>query len=143
MTTVSRPPWHLWFFASISALWFVFVAYGYVMTEIENPAFISRFPPDLMQLLETMPSWALAARTCGIWVGPVAALLLFIRSRHAFWAFLIVLSALSIGTLGEQWIGLPDTMKSQGMFALKGINWGLLITMVAYTHLMQSRGVLR
>ena len=143
MNTTVRTPWHLWLAASLSAAWFLFAAFGYVMTATENPAFLARFPPDLMHLLEVMPSWARAARTCGIWVGPIAAILLFLRSRHAFLAFVIVLCALVVGTLGEQWVGLPGTMKSASIFALKAVNWSLLIGMVVYTHWMRLKGVLR
>lgn len=143
METNIKTPWHLWLAAGLSAAWTFFAAFGYVMTETENPAFIARFPPDLMHLLEIMPSWALGARTCGIWVGPVAAILLFLRSRHAFLAFVIVLCALVVGTLGEQWVGLPDTMRSTGIFVLKALSWSILIGMVAYTHWMRLRGVLR
>ena len=143
MERTVKTPWHLWLAAGLSAAWFLFAAFSYVMTELENPAFLECFPPELMHLLEIMPSWALAATTCGIWAGPIAAILLFLRSRHAFLAYLIVLCALVVGTLGEQWVGLPATMKSTSIFALKAVNWSLLIGMVVYTHWVRLRGVLR
>lgn len=123
-------------------MWVLFLVFGFIMTELEHPVFLSRFPPDLMNMLTAMPKWALAARGVGICLGPVAIFLLVKRSRHSFWLFLMILSALAVGTLGEQWMGLPATMKSTGIFASKWMNWGLLIGMVAYTHKMQEKGVL-
>ncbi|MBT8341491.1 MAG: hypothetical protein HKP58_12065 [Desulfatitalea sp.] len=143
METTDKAPWHLWLAVGFSAAFTSFAAFGYVMTAIAHPAFIARFPPDLMHLLDSMPPWALAARTCGIWVGPIAVILLFLRSRHAFLAFVIVLAALVIGTLGEQWVGLPGTMRSTGIFSLKVMNWSILIAMVVYTHWMRLKRVLR
>ncbi len=128
--------------ASLSLVLSLAIMFGYVMTEVRHPAFLARVPAGMMEMLDALPGWALAARACGIAASLAGAALLFMRSRHAYTAFLVIVLALAIGTSGEQSLALPDTMRSSGMIATKLANWGIALAFLTYAHWMRIRSVL-
>ncbi|MBW8755823.1 MAG: hypothetical protein JF595_17085, partial [Sphingomonadales bacterium] len=45
----ARPRWHFWLIAGLSLLWNAFAAYGWLMTNMRDAAYIARFTPETMQ----------------------------------------------------------------------------------------------
>jgi hypothetical protein len=138
-----KAPLHLWAMAASGLLWALFSAYGYAVTALRDPAQLAKYPAEILQYLDALPVWARAARSCGIVSLVVGAIALLLRSRHAFWLFVVTLASLCLGTLGEQFVVVPASLRSAGMLALRGVNWTLLVALVAYTHWGRRRGLLR
>ena len=136
-------PWHFRIVESVLLLWSIWAFVGFVMTTIKNKTYLSNFPPEMLTVLATLPSWALAARACGIFTSVAAAILLTRRSRHAFSALVVVLSCLAMGTIGEEIIGLPHSITSGFMLVAKFSNWAILIGLVCYTHWLRLKNILR
>lgn len=124
-------------------LWSVWVFVGFVMTTIKNKTFLSHYPLEMLTMLATLPSWALAARACGAFTSVAAAILLMRRSRHAFSALVVVLSGLAVGTVREEVIGLPHSMTSGFMLIAKFSNWAVLIGLVYDAHWLRLKGILQ
>ncbi|TCU54697.1 hypothetical protein EDF58_108128 [Novosphingobium sp. PhB57] len=138
-----RAPWHLWLVGSVCLLIGLGMLIGYLGTVFQTPILLAYVPPGTMDLVAKLPSWALAARATGILAAPTAALLLLARSRHAFSAFIVLLCALIIGTLGEELVNLPEAMQTTRTLAVKGATWAFIVGAVVYAHWMRLRHVLR
>ncbi|MBW8752699.1 MAG: hypothetical protein JF595_00890, partial [Sphingomonadales bacterium] len=95
----ARPRWHFWLIAGLSLLWNAFAAYGWLMTNMRDAAYIARFTPETMQSLDAMPYWALGIWTIGVWSAVLGSILLLLRSRFAVHAFAVALAGLAADTV--------------------------------------------
>ena len=138
-----KAPLHFRIISSVLLAWLALLVAAFVGTEVGSTWLLSKLPPETMPMVASLPWWARVARTFGFIAGMAGAILLFLRSRHAFLGFVGLLCALALGTLGEQIIGLPESLRSGHMLVAKFGNWILAIGTVCYAHWMRVTGVLR
>jgi hypothetical protein len=141
--TARKAPLHLWIVGILSLLWNCVGAYDYTMTNLRDPGYLAKFPPEVLGMLDAMPVWAHAAWAVGVWGALLGSILLLLRSRHAFTAFVLSVAGLAVSTVAQQITGLPDTMKTDGMLAMSVAIWVIAIALVFYSRRMQGEGVLR
>ena len=85
MTTAT--PWHLWAVGMLALLWNGFGGYDYVMTQTNNAAYLAQFTPEQRAYFDSFPMWMEAIWAIGVWGGVLGSVLLLMRSKWAFHAF--------------------------------------------------------
>ena len=94
MTT--RTPWHLWAVGGLALLWNGFGGYDYVMTQTNNAAYLAQFTPEQRAYFDSFPMWMEVVWAVGVWGAVLGSVLLLLRSKWAFHAFLASLIAFAV-----------------------------------------------
>ncbi len=92
-----KTPWHLWVVGLVSLLWNAAGAFDYVMTETKNESYMANFTPEQLDYFSSFPAWAVGFWALGVWFSVIGSILLLLRSRHAFAAFVVSIVGM-IGT---------------------------------------------
>jgi hypothetical protein len=135
-------PRHLWVVGILALLWNAVGAVDYVMTELRNEAYMSKFTPEELDFFYGMPAWAIAAWAVAVWGAVLGSVLLLLRKRLAGPVFLVSLIALVITTIQNYLIS--NGLEVMGAF---GIGFTALIFLIAvalylYARAMKGRGIL-
>jgi hypothetical protein len=147
--TVDAPrasaPWRYWVVSVLGVLWNAFGAYDYFMSKTGGDAYMRQAGMSEAQIahMHAYPAWMSADWAIGVWGGLLGALLLLVRSRYAFHAFVASLAAFVVMLVYTY--ALSDGAKVMGQ---QGMIFNVLILagclfFVWYSRLMTKRGVLR
>jgi hypothetical protein len=140
MTTST--PWHLWAVGALALLWNGYGGYDYVMTQTNNAAYLAQFTAEQRAYFDSFPMWMEAVWAIGVWGGVLGAVLLLLRSKWAFHAFLASLIAFAVSVVYSQMSGGSAVMGTTGMiFSAVIFLFGLGFVM--YSRAMARKGVLR
>jgi len=152
-TIIGKPakaPWHLWVLGIVSLLWFAGGANDYVMTKTENAAYLGMAADNMGVSVETIlayfndyPAWATVCWALGVWGAVAGALLLLLRVRFAFHAFIVSLIGLAGSTLYTFTSDIPPEFATTGQLVFTALIWLSVIGMAAYARTMTRAGVLR
>lgn len=137
-----RTPWHLWLVGGVALLWNAFGGYDYIMTQTRNAAYLAQFTPEQRAYFESFPIWMEAVWGIGVWGAVAGSLLLLLRMKWAFHAFLASLIAFAISVVYGQTSGGNALMGSTGMI-FSALIFLLGLGFVLYSRAMTRRGVLR
>ena len=140
MTTST--PWHLWAVGLIGLLWNGYGGYDYVMTQTNNAAYLAQFTPEQRAYFDSFPMWMEAIWAIGVWGGVLGSVLLLLRSKWAFHAFLASLVAFAVSVVYGQTSGGAAVMGTTGMVFSAAI-FLLGLGFVMYSRMMTRKGVLR
>ncbi|WP_340587054.1 hypothetical protein [Erythrobacter alti] len=143
-------PWHVWVIGLVSLLWNSGGAYDYVMTQTRNMDYLvsaaetAGVDPDVMVAYYTaFPAWANAFWALGVWGAFVGSLLLLIRSRYAFHAFLISILGIAGTTVFTATSDMPAELKTTWAWLFSAAIVIITILLAYYARKMTERGVLR
>ena len=141
--TVRATPAHLWVVGVLALLWNSFGGYDYTMTQTRNPAYLAKFPAEVMAYVDAAPGWFVAAWALGVWGALAGSVLLLMRSRHAVLAFLVSLAGLAVTSLNE-WVLNPAPAEMRGgvMLMVQLLIWLIAITLFLYARRMRVQRVL-
>jgi len=137
-----RTPWHLWAVGVVALLWNSFGGFDYVMTQTQNAGYLAQFTEEQRAYFQSFPMWMEAVWAIGVWGGVLASVLLLLRSKWAFPAFLASLIAFAISVVYGQMSGAGDIMGSMGMI-FSAVIFLLGLGFVIYSRTMARKGVLR
>lgn len=140
MTT--RTPWHLWAVGAVALLWNGYGGFDYVMTQTNNAAYLAQFTPEQRAYFASFPLWMDAVWAIGVWGGVLAAVLLLVRSKWAFHAFVASLIAFVASVVYGQMSEGSAIMGTTGMI-FSGVIFVLGLIFVMYSRMMTRKGVLR
>ena len=140
MTTAT--PWHLWAVGMLALLWNGFGGYDYVMTQTNNAAYLAQFTPEQRAYFDSFPMWMEAIWAIGVWGGVLGSVLLLLRSKWAFHAFLASLVAFAVSVVYGQTSGGAAVMGTTGMI-FSAVIFLLGLGFVMYSRMMSRKGVLR
>ncbi len=135
-------PRHLWVVGFLALMWNGFGAYDYVMTNVRDAAYLAQFPPEVIQVVDEMPVWAVGAWAIGVWGAVGGSLLLLLRSKLAVPAFGLSLAGLAVSTAYQRSIDLPPAMTTPGMTAMAVVIWLSTAGFLWYALRMRRAGVL-
>lgn len=138
----SGTPMHLWAVGILSLLWNAFGAFDFIMTNVRDPAYLQRFPVEVMDYIDTMPWWVIGCWALGVWGAVLGSVLLLARSRFAVTAFAASLLGLAASTVYQQMGGMPEAVQPEGMMAMNLVIWAAAILFFVYALRMRRRGVL-
>ena len=142
MKMTTSTPWHLWAVGLLSLLWNGYGGYDYVMTQTNNAAYLANFTAEQRAYFDSFPLWMEAVWAIGVWGGVLGAVLLLLRMKWAFHAFLASLIAFAISVVYGQVSGGNAVMGATGMI-FSAVIFLLGLGFVMYSRLMTRRGVLR
>ena len=142
MKMTTSTPWHLWAVGAVALLWNGYGGYDYVMTQTNNAAYLAQFTAEQRAYFDSFPMWMEAVWAIGVWGGVLGAVLLLLRSKWAFHAFLASLVAFAVSVVYGQMSGGNALMGTTGMIFSAAI-FLLGLGFVMYSRVMSRRGVLR
>lgn len=137
-----KTPWHLWAVGAVALLWNGYGGYDYVMTQTNNAAYLAQFTAEQRAYFDSYPVWMEADWAIGVWGGVLGALLLLLRSKWAFHAFLASLIAFAVSVVYGQMSDGSALMGTTGM-VFSGLIFVLGLIFVMYSRMMTRKGVLR
>ena len=140
MTTAT--PWHLWAVGMLALLWNGYGGYDYVMTQTNNAAYLAQFTPEQRAYFDSFPMWMDAIWAIGVWGGVLGSVLLLLRSKWAFHAFLASLVAFAVSVVYGQTSGGAAVMGTTGV-VFSAVIFLLGLGFVMYSRMMTRKGVLR
>ena len=145
MAIMERPatPWHLWVIGILALLWNGFGAYDYLMTQTRNEAYMSAFTPEQLDYFYGFPVWMEVFWAIGVWAAFAGALLLVLRSRFAFHAFVLGLIGLAGSSVYQFTSPAPAGVLDGTGMILTLVVWASQILLAFYALVMTRRGVLR
>lgn len=145
MATVAgpRPGWSFWVIAALSLAWNAFGCLDFTMTVTRNPAYLAQFPADVVNWLDSAPTWTLVPWALGVWGALAGSLLLLARSRHAVTAFAVSLLGLAVMQVWQLSAGLPASMLAPANIAMTAAIWIVAIALLWYATGLRVRKVLR
>ena len=135
-------PWHLWAVGLVSLLWNGYGGYDYVMTQTNNAAYLAQFTPEQRAYFDSFPMWMEVVWAVGVWGAVLGSVLLLLRSKWAFHAFLASLIAFAASVVYGQTSGGAAVMGTTGMVFSAAI-FLLGLGFVMYSRMMTRKGVLR
>jgi len=140
---MKKTPWHLWLVGIVALLWDLMGAYDYLMTEMRNEAYMSRFTPEQLEFFYGFPTWIIAAWALAVWGGVLGSVLLLLRRRLAVPVFLVSLLAMVVTSVRNY--GFADGLAASGTGGLvfSAVIFLFALFLLLYSRAMASRGLLR
>jgi hypothetical protein len=135
----------LWVVGVLSLLWNAMGAADYTLTELGSQAWLESagMGPEELAYIAGFPAWAVAGWAIGVWSCLVGSILLLLRSRHAYPAFVIALLGIAIVTYFTYAYPAPASFRTAGSQAFNVALWVATIFFALYARAMARRGVLR
>lgn len=135
-------PWHFWVVAVVSMFWNSYGGYDYTMSHLSGEAYYRQMGMTEGQItyMAAYPSWMHAVWAVGVWGSVVGAVLLLLRSRWAFHAFVM-------STLGALGALIYTAIVNNGAQTM-GVIMPVVIVVVClifvwFARMMTKRGILR
>ena len=95
---------------------------SFMLTQMKVEAVMSQFPPQQRAYFESFPMWAVAFWAIGVFGGLIGCLLLLLRNRLAFHAFVASLIGTIVTNLGGLFLlGGLEVMRETGGLGLTAV----------------------
>lgn len=143
MTGQVKTPWHLWAVGAATLLWNGFGATQWYFKTMHSPAFWGDLTLAQAQYLQNAPMWTDVAFGVGVWTGVLGGLMLLLRRKLAFNAFVASLIAVLVSTLYSQ--VLSNGREIMGVSTLFAAVAVILVAAasIAYSRFARQRGIIR
>lgn len=139
---VTRPGWTFWLIAVLAVLWNAFGCLDFTMTASRNPTYLAQVSPEIIDWLDSAPSWTLVPWALGVWGGLAGSLLLLARSGWAVPAFAVSLVGLAVSQAWQFSAGMPESMTTPGMLAMTACIWVIALGLLWFAWDKRRAGVL-
>lgn len=150
MTEAVKTPWHLWVIGLVALLWNSGGAYDYTMTQARNMDYLATAATNAGVPLDTLvgyytnfPLWADAMWAFGVWGAVAGSILLLVRSKFAFHAFVLSLVGLLGTTVFTMTSDIPAELDSPFTWIFTAVIWIVTGALAYYARRMTAAGVLR
>jgi hypothetical protein len=139
----TKTAWWFWLIAVLATLWNSGGVFDFLMTHTHNEAYMSAFTESQRQYFYSYPIWASAVWAIAVFGAFSASLLLFLRTKFAFYVFVASLIGM-VGSFGYQLVSdVPDDLYNSGNIAFTIVIWVVAILLTWYARSMTLRGVLK
>jgi hypothetical protein len=146
----AKTPWHLWVIGLLATLWNAGGAYDYTMTQTRNMDYLTTAAEGAGVSVDVMidyyggfPALFDALWALGVWGALAGSVLLLLRSRFAFHAFVISILGLVGTTVYTVTSDMPDELASPMMWVFTAAIWLSVILLAWYSKRMTAAGVLK
>ncbi len=150
MTVASKTPLHLWFVGVISLLWHAGGGFDYVSVQSGDADYLQMTAQSLGVGADAVRSyfngWPVlihATWAIGVWGGVLGSLLLLLRSRFAFHAFLASIAGTTVTFLYRMIDPMEGVKTSLGAVLMTVLIFAATVVLIRYSKLMTASGVLR
>jgi len=144
-------PVHLWIVGVLSLLWNCVGAYDYIATKLVDRAYIASMTEPMgvdadsaIAYFTGFPLWMNVAWAVGVWAALAGSVLLLLRSRYAFHAFVLSLAGI-VGAAYYQFVANPYPGLTDSAIPMAFSVAIVLITagLAWYARAMTGKGILR
>lgn len=139
---VTKPRWPYWLVAVLALVWNTFGCLDFTMTAMRSPEWLASLPPEVIDWLDSAPTWSLFTWALGVGGGFVGSLALLDRSRWAVPAFAGSLCGLAGNQFWQATSNMPGGMTSPANLALNGAIWAVALALLWYAAKKRRQGVL-
>ena len=145
MTDTVKAPWHLWLIGIIAVLFNSIGVFDFVMNIARGASYMESAGMTPAQIVhyQGMPIWMTIVWGIGVWGAFLASILLLLRRKQAFAAFVLSLAAFVINLLYMYVLTDGGTVMGQQMAITNAVIALLLLFFSWYSHAMAERRVLR
>ena len=145
MTDTVKAPWHLWLIGVIAVLFNSIGVFDFVMNIARGASYMESagMTPAQIAHYQGMPIWMTIVWGIGVWGAFLASILLLVRRKLAFAAFVLSLVAFVINLLHMYVLTDGGTVMGQQMAITNAVIVLLLLFFSWYSHAMGKRRVLR
>ncbi|WP_067734114.1 hypothetical protein [Novosphingobium naphthalenivorans] len=140
--TRAKASWLFWAIAALSLLWNAFGCMDFTLTVTRTPPYMAQFPPEMVDWLDTQPTWTLVPWALGVWGALAGSLLLLLRSRHAVAAFALSLAGLAVSQIWQALSDMPESMTTPAATGMTVTIWIAALVLLWYAVRMRGQGVL-
>jgi hypothetical protein len=140
---ITKAPWHLWLVGILAVLWNSVGVVDYVMTQLQNAAYMSAFTQVQLDYFYSQPMWVTISWGIAVWSSLIGSILLLMRKKISVGVFL--LSIVGVVVTSVYSYGLSNGYEIMGgLFALI---FSIMIFVIAvalyfYAKSMTNKGVL-
>ncbi len=146
----TRAPWHLWVVGGLSLLWNGGGGYDYIQSKRLDQGYLELMddtmniePGVIVAYFEAFPLWMNIFWAIGVWGAVLGSVLLLLRSRYAFHAFIASLVGIAVSGYYQFANPLPGNVDSTLPMVMAMLVPAVIILLIWYSHRMIARGVLR
>ena len=138
-----RTPVHLWIVGALALVWTGFGAFDFTMMNLRDPAYLAAIPPDIIDYVDALPAWAIAAWAIGTGFAFLGSGLLLLRTLGSAYAYACSLLGLSAYQFHQLLAGRPPSMNTPASLGITPAVWIVALGLLLYTLRLRTRGVLR
>lgn len=149
-TQSGATPWHLWAVGLVALLFTAFGGYDYYKSQIGDRAYIESAVGGMgidvdaaVSYFANFPLWMDTVWAIGVWGGVAGAVLLLLRSRHAYPVWAVSLVALVISNIYGFVEPLPGVTDPTQMYIAIAVVFVVMLGLTLYARAMDAKGVLR
>lgn len=141
----ARTPWHLWVVGVVSALWNAFGVYDYLCTQFQGETYLRNMGMTDAQIAHYVayPVWMDIAWPMGVFGSLIGSILLLLRSRCAFHAFVISLIGFALNLIYNYGLTNGGAINGQVALIMSAVIGVIIVALTLYARAMGKRGVLR
>ena len=143
--TRAKTPWHFWVVVVLAVLWNGFGAYDYVMSNTVGETYFRQMgmTDPMIAYFDTFPAWAVAVWAIGVWGAVAGTILMALRSRWAFHAFVVSLLGLLVSLVYTHVLSEGGKLAGQMGIVMNAVILAGCLFFVWYSRKMLTQGVLR
>ncbi|HSG34973.1 MAG TPA: hypothetical protein VLA37_10585 [Sphingomonadaceae bacterium] len=147
----AKAPWHLWAVGVVSLLWNCVGAMDYILTKIQHPDYIAALTESMGVDTQTaiayftgFPLWMNLSWAIAVWTAVAGSVLLLLRNRYAFHAFVLSLIGLVLASYYQLYANpVPGMTDSAIPLAFTAAILVITLALIWYARAMVAKGVLR
>lgn len=150
MELAKKTPWHLWAVGLVSLLWNSFGANDYTQSQLRNREYLGSMSESMgvtadqmVEYIDSFPLFMDVFWALGVWGALAGSVLLLLRSRFAFWAFVVSLVGLAASTIYQFTTPQPEWATSTASLWMNAVIWAIAIGLAYYAKRQVANGVLR
>lgn len=139
----TKAPWHLYAVGLLTLIWNGFGASQWYLQVMRVQSHYAKMTLEQVQYIQAQPVWVEILFGVGVWTGVLGALMLLLRRKLAFNAFVASLIAVIVNTIYVQF--MTDGREVMGVGTLYAAIAVIVVAAAsaAYAHFARSRGIIR
>jgi hypothetical protein len=143
--TLTKTPWHLWLVGVVAVLFNAIGVFDFVMSKSQGAAYMASagMTPEQIAHYQGMPGWMGVVWAVGVFGAFLASILVLLRRKLAFPAFVLSLGAFLVSLLYTYVLTNGGAVMGQAMAITSAVITVLLVLFSWYSRSMAARGVLR
>lgn len=139
----AKAPWHLWAVGLVTLIWNGYGASQWYMQVTRGASYWGNLTMQQVQYVQQQPVWVEVAFGVGVWTGVLGALMLLLRRKLAFNAFVASLIAVLVNMLYVQVLSDGRAILGSGTLVAGIAVVVVAAASIAYAHFVRVRGIIR
>ena len=143
MNGQAKAPWHLYAVGLLALLWNGYGASQWYMQVTRVTSYYANLTLEQVQYIQAQPVWVEVLFGVGVWTGVLGALMLLLRRKLAFNAFVASLIAVLVNTVYVQ--AMTNGREVMGVSTLYAAIAVIVVAAAcaAYAYFARKRGIIR